>query len=42
MLLDTAPEGVAERVREIAWRIPGVLGIDGVRVRPSAVCSWAM
>jgi cation diffusion facilitator family transporter len=33
VLLDTAPEGVAERVREIAWRMPGVLGIDGVRVR---------
>jgi cation diffusion facilitator family transporter len=35
VLLDTAPEGVAERVRAIARRIPGVLGIDGVRVRPS-------
>jgi cation diffusion facilitator family transporter len=35
VLLDTAPQGVAERVREIAWRMPGVLGIDGVRVRPA-------
>ena len=35
VLLDTAPQGVAERVREIAWRIPGVLGIDNVRVRPA-------
>jgi len=35
VLLDTAPEGVAERVRQIAWRMPGVLGIDGVRVRPA-------
>ncbi len=35
VLLDTAPQGVAERVREIAWRMPGVLGIDNVRVRPA-------
>ncbi|MBV9974661.1 MAG: cation diffusion facilitator family transporter [Hyphomicrobiales bacterium] len=35
VLLDTAPEGVAERVRQIAWRMPGVLGIDSVRVRPA-------
>src|SRR4029077_3605744 len=35
VLLDAAPEGVAERVRAIAWRMPGVLGIDNVRVRPA-------
>jgi cation diffusion facilitator family transporter len=35
VLVDTAPQGVAERVREIAWRTPGVLGIDNVRVRPA-------
>ena len=35
VLLDTAPQGVAQRVREIARRTPGVLGIDSVRVRPA-------
>ena len=35
VLLDAAPQGAAERVREIAWRMPGVLGIDNVRVRPA-------
>ena len=35
VLLDAAPEGVAERVRKIAWQMPGVLGIDNVRVRPA-------
>ncbi|MFI5012527.1 MAG: cation diffusion facilitator family transporter [Hyphomicrobiales bacterium] len=35
VLLDTAPQGIAERVREIARHIPGVLAIDGVRVRPA-------
>ncbi|MFI4996338.1 MAG: cation-efflux pump [Hyphomicrobiales bacterium] len=34
VLLDAAPQGIAARVREIARRTPGVLGIDGVRVRP--------
>jgi cation diffusion facilitator family transporter len=35
VLIDAAPKGVAEHVREIALRVPGVLGIDGVRVRPA-------
>jgi cation diffusion facilitator family transporter len=35
VLLDTAPQGVAQRVREIAGRTPGVLSIDSVRVRPA-------
>ena len=34
-LTDTAPTGVAERVRAIATRIPGVVAIDRVRVRPA-------
>jgi cation diffusion facilitator family transporter len=34
VLLDAAPQGIAARVREIAGRTPGVLGIDSVRVRP--------
>ena len=32
-LLDTAPPGVADQVIRIARRVPGVVGIDGVRVR---------
>jgi cation diffusion facilitator family transporter len=32
-LLDTAPPGVADHVIRIARRVPGVVGIDGVRVR---------
>src|SRR5262249_29390108 len=34
-LTDTAPTGVAEKVRAIATRIPGVASIDRVRVRPA-------
>jgi cation diffusion facilitator family transporter len=34
-LTDTAPTGVAERVRAIATRSPGVVAIDRVRVRPA-------
>jgi len=34
-LTDTAPTGVADRVRAIATRIPGVVAIDRVRVRPA-------
>ena len=32
-LLDTAPPGVADQVTRIARRVPGVVGIYGVRVR---------
>jgi cation diffusion facilitator family transporter len=35
VLLDAAPQGIAARIREIARDMPGVLGIDSVRVRPS-------
>ena len=35
VLIDAAPKGVAEEVREIARRVPGVLGVDSVRVRPA-------
>jgi cation diffusion facilitator family transporter len=35
VLLDTAPQGVAQRVRQIARGTPGVLSIDSVRVRPA-------
>ncbi len=34
-LTDTAPTGVAERVRAIATRVAGVVAIDRVRVRPA-------
>jgi cation diffusion facilitator family transporter len=34
-LTDTAPTGAAEKVRAIATRIPGVVEIDRVRVRPA-------
>jgi cation diffusion facilitator family transporter len=34
-LTDTAPRGAAERVSEIAERIPGVVAIESVRARPS-------
>lgn len=34
-LLDTAPSGVAERVRAVADRVPGVVAVRGVKVRPS-------
>ena len=33
-LTDTAPVGVAERITDIASRVPGVVAIDRVRVRP--------
>ena len=32
-LLDTAPPGVADQVTRIARRVPGVVSVDGVRVR---------
>jgi cation diffusion facilitator family transporter len=34
-LTDTAPVGSAETVRRIAARVSGVVGVDGVRVRPA-------
>jgi cation diffusion facilitator family transporter len=34
-LTDTAPEGVREHVAAIARQIPGVVGVDRVRVRPA-------
>jgi cation diffusion facilitator family transporter len=34
-LTDTAPTGVAEKVRAIATRVPGAVAIDRVRVRPA-------
>ena len=33
-LTDTAPAGSAETVRRLASRVPGVVAVDGVRVRP--------
>ena len=33
-LTDTAPPGSAETIRRIAGRVPGVVAVDGVRVRP--------
>jgi len=32
-LLDTAPPGIADQVTRIARRVPGVVSVDGVRVR---------
>ncbi|CAM5770135.1 cation diffusion facilitator family transporter [Bosea minatitlanensis] len=34
-LMDTAPEGVSEKLREAARRVPGVVGINWLRVRPA-------
>ena len=34
-LMDTAPEGVADRLREIVDRVPGVVLVERVRARPS-------
>jgi cation diffusion facilitator family transporter len=34
-LTDTAPQGVREHVTTIAHQIPGVVGVDRVRVRPA-------
>ncbi|MFC0218334.1 cation diffusion facilitator family transporter [Pseudochelatococcus lubricantis] len=34
-LLDTAPPGMAERVREIVQTVPGVVAVAQVRVRPA-------
>mgnify|MGYP001244533913 CR=1 FL=1 len=34
-LLDTAPKGLAERVTGLAEKVPGVVGVDRVRVRSS-------
>jgi cation diffusion facilitator family transporter len=33
-LTDTAPAGVSERVAAIAQRVPGIVGVERVRVRP--------
>ena len=33
-LTDTAPAGSAETVRRVSARVPGVVAVDGVRVRP--------
>ena len=34
-LMDTAPEGVGEKLREAARRVPGVVGINWLRIRPA-------
>src|SRR6185437_809305 len=34
-LTDTAPQGVSDHVTEIARQMPGVVGVDRVRVRPA-------
>lgn len=34
-LMDTAPEGVSEKLREAARRVPGVVGINWLRIRPA-------
>lgn len=35
ILIDTAPEGVVERVRALTAPVPGIAQVDRVRVRPS-------
>ena len=35
ILIDTAPEGAAERIEELARQVPGIAKIDRVRVRPA-------
>lgn len=39
-LIDTAPQGAAERVAQIARRVPGVAGVDRVRIRPAGSVSF--
>lgn len=34
-LIDTAPKGLAAQVRSIAQSVPGVVGIDALRLRPA-------
>ncbi len=34
-LMDTAPEGVSEKLREVARGAPGVVGVNWLRVRPA-------
>ncbi|MDR3374575.1 MAG: cation diffusion facilitator family transporter [Ancalomicrobiaceae bacterium] len=34
-LLDAAPEGAAERVRAVAERVPGVVAVERLRMRPA-------
>jgi len=34
VLIDTAPEGIADIVKEVAGNIEGVIGVEKVRVRP--------
>jgi cation diffusion facilitator family transporter len=38
VLIDTAPEGIAEIIKEEARKIEGVVGIQKVRVRPTGAC----
>ncbi|MEI6847461.1 MAG: cation diffusion facilitator family transporter [Chlorobiaceae bacterium] len=35
ILIDAAPEGLAERIEEISMTVDGVIGIDKIRVKPS-------
>jgi divalent metal cation (Fe/Co/Zn/Cd) transporter len=32
-LMDAAPDGLSAQVRDVAWRVPGVVGIDALRLR---------
>ncbi len=34
VLIDRAPDGISDRVREIAAKIPGIIQVEQVRVRP--------
>ncbi len=34
-LLDAAPDGVSERLTNVALSVPGVVGVSGLKVRPS-------
>lgn len=35
ILIDTAPEGLTERIKEITEKVVGVVGIEKIRVRPA-------
>ncbi len=35
ILIDAAPEGITEKIEEITLEVPGVVGIDKIRVKPT-------
>ncbi|WP_161539612.1 cation diffusion facilitator family transporter [Paramagnetospirillum kuznetsovii] len=41
VLVDAAPQGIAERVEEVAAKVPGVARVDAVRARPAGPTVFA-